>query len=376
MIKRKFSGVLFFIIILLLFGCGNQDQKVKQEITALIQAQETAVRQKDMEGYMDTIVSQDDTYRAEKNSWMRDILLNDIEEYKLKVRSIELIHKNEAKVQIQQQYTYNGEAYQVQFPLRLVRENQQWRDGDLFFETIDTENFQIQYFSPSKKYAAMIAEVCEAARQNIINRFGEDLQDRTFIKLYQDRELLRQSVKLSFQWQFAGWYEYPESIKTSEFPDTETYRMIIEHELLHKLTIQASNNNLPYWFSEGLAVYYANIPNEPEEDYTKERYLSNYGEDALTIGLLENINLETLVEDREISNYYDSSGMIVKFMVERFGPEKVKAVVKALGQYPYQAGTGAEVNQGAVERFREVLPKTLGVTVEELDMAWQKSLQQ
>lgn len=39
----------------------------------------------------------------------------------------------------------------------------------------------------------------------------------------------------------------------------------------------------------------------------------------------------------------------------------------------YQAGTGAEGNQGTVEHFLEVLPKTLGVTVEELDMTWQKS---
>ncbi|AOT71210.1 hypothetical protein [Geosporobacter ferrireducens] len=374
MIKKSFNWILLLVMVLMLSGCRDQNQRAAKEIEELIAIQEAAVRGKNLESYMDTITLQNDTYRAEKKSWMRDILLNDIEDYHLRVKSIRMINAKEAKVEIQQDYSYNGGRYQVQYPLRIVQESQQWRDGDLFFERLDTENFHIQYFSPSQNYAVMIAAVCEEARENIVKRYGDDLIDQTIIKIYQDRELLRQSVKLSFQWQFAGWYEYPESIKTTEFRDEETYRMIIEHELLHKLTIQESNNNLPYWFSEGLAVFFSNMPNEPASRYTKEEYLENYGEDVRTIKALETINLETLAEEREISNYYDSAGMIVKFMVERFGLEKVKEIIKMLGQYPYQEGTGAEINQRAIIRFREVLSKVLGITVEQLDQAWQENL--
>ncbi len=372
--KRRYS-ILLLIVMLLLSGCRNEDQRTIEEITELVSRQEEAVRGKNLEDYMDTITALNDTYRAEKKSWIRDIQLHDIQDYKLKVKSVKMISEKEAKVEVQQAYTYNGERYQVQYPLRIVQENQQWRDGDLFFEAIHTENFEIQYFSPSQKHAAMIAAVCEEARINIMDRYGEELEDQTIIKIYEDRELLRQSVKLSFQWQFAGWYEYPESIKTTEFKNKETYRMILEHELLHKLIIRQSNNNLPYWFSEGLAVYFSNMPNEPAATYRKEGYLATYGENAMTIDTLENTNLEILVEEQEISNYYDSSGMIVKFMVERYGIEKVKAIVRTLGQYPYQEGTGAEVDQKAVIRFREVLPKMLKISVEELDQAWQENLQ-
>lgn len=220
-----------------------------------------------------------------------------------------------------------------------------------------------------------MANICEKAYQNVFRRYGERVDHPITIKIYADREILRQSVKLSFAWQFAGWYEYPESIKTTEFGDEETYQRILEHELIHKLTIKKANNHLPYWFTEGLAVYFADFPNTPSQYRTKQHYLSTYGDQWMSIEELERADLEKMKKDEEISLYYDSAGMIVKYMIESYGLEKVKKIVAVLGDYAYQEGTGSEVDKEGIKRFHEVVPAVLGIDVEQLDEQWKSYLQ-
>lgn len=366
------------LLSIFLLSCSTVHDERAAEIEKLIQMQAEAMKQKDALQYLYTISSRRPEYRAEKKSWIQDAIDHNIEKFTLVIKDIQFVNSDEAILKILQKYRYKEKDYRINYSLRVILENNSWKDNDLAFETLETKHFLIYYFPDSKKYAAMIAEVCEEARKRVLKRYGDEelLKEKTAIKLYQDDELLRQSVKLSFQWNFAGWYEYPESIKTTEFEHKASYQQIIEHELVHKITIQESNNNLPYWFSEGLAVYFANLPNQPNEAATIENYAHRYPEDSLSIAALEKINLEMLTEEREISKYYDTSGMILKYMIEHFGIEKVKEIIAALGQYDYQEGTGAEVNQKAIERFHETLPKTIGITVQELDEGWINYLDQ
>jgi hypothetical protein len=356
-------------------GCGNKNHAIEEDIENFIMEQEELVHAKDVEAYIGTLSWESSEYVAEKRSWIRDIKSNDIQDYRLEIKDIDF-REDEAVVEVNQSYRLQERLYQVGYPLRLVKERGSWKDGDLKFEEMKTKHFIIKYFDSSKKYAEKIRDVCEPAYGNVQKRYGRGIEEPTIIKLYKDKEMLRQSVKLSFGWQFAGWYEYPESIKTTEFDETRHYREILEHELIHKLTIKQAKNNLPYWFAEGLAMYFSNFQNEPEVYRSKDYYISAYKDKWMTIGKLEELNLETMEDEEEIQNYYDGSGMIVKFMIDTYGEDKVKRIVDDLGTYEYLEGTGIEVDSTSIQRFHEVIPKTLGVTVGELDHAWEIYLKQ
>ncbi|KXG74744.1 hypothetical protein [Thermotalea metallivorans] len=376
---RKWKCSLFVVLCMTLLwpgSCSKEEEKAKREIIDLIKYQEKLVNEKKVDEYVSTLSWKSPEYVAEKKSWMRDIKNNDIQGYTLAVEKIEIVDQQVAYVDIIQNYHFQNKNYQMRYPLVVMKERGSWKDGDLKFNSIYTEHFEIKYFDSSKKYAKKIRTVCEEAYENVKERYGEAVEGITVIKLYKDKEMLRQSVKLSFGWQFAGWYEYPESIKTTEFEDAQQYREILEHELIHKLTIKKSNNNLPYWFAEGLAMYFSNFENQPEIYSTKTYYVNSYRDHWMNIEQLEKLNLEAMEREEEISNYYDGSGMIVKFMIETYGLNAVKKIVEVLGQYDYQEGTGAEVDRISVKRFHQVVPKVLGISVDELDGAWEKYLKE
>ncbi|MBB6216861.1 hypothetical protein HNQ80_002966 [Anaerosolibacter carboniphilus] len=373
--RNKILCVILFILVTLISSCSDKNQGIEEEIRNFINQQEKLVLQKDVEAYIGTLSWESPEYVAEKKSWMRDIKSSDIQDYQLKIEDMD-IRDNQAFVEVNQSYRLKDDLYEVRYPLRLVKERGSWKDGDLKFENMKTKHFIIKYFSSSTKYAEKIRDVCEIAYENVQKRYGEGIEGTTVIKLYKDKEMLRQSVKLSFGWQFAGWYEYPESIKTTEFENAEDYREILEHELIHKLTIKKAENNLPYWFAEGLAMYFSNFQNEPEIYSMKDYYLNTYKNKWMTIEKLEKLNLEIMEDEEEIQNYYDGAGMIVKFMIDTYGEERVKKIIEALGSYDYLEGTGAEVDTVSIQRFHEVIPKILEIDVTELDDSWKAYLKQ
>jgi hypothetical protein len=346
------------------------NKEIKGEVEDFVEKQEAYVNEKNLERYIDTISKEEPEYVAEKKSWIRDILENKIEKYDLAVEKMKVLGDDKVSLKLRQSYQYEGKKYNIQIPLLLEKEEGAWKDHDLLFNEMVTQHFRIKYPKKLKKYAVAIKNVCENAYKNVQRRYGEGIDGKTIIKLYENQELLRQSVKLSFAWEFAGWYEYPESIKTTEFENEETYRKILEHELIHKITIKKSNNNMPYWFTEGIAVYFANFPNEPKEYQTRKHYLNTYKDYKIDILKLEKANLEKMEDNKSIRCYYHSAGMIIKFMVEKYGVEKVKKIVEELGNFPYEEGTGSEVNEQSIKRYHLVLEKVLGMRVEELNKEW------
>ena len=367
--KKKYKIILliFLITILITVFLNN---RLYGNIEEVFQSQEQAIRNKDMEAYLETISPRDKEYLAEKESWLRDILINDIKGYGLKVIDLDRISFNKVQATVLQSYSYLGDDHELVLPLLVTRSKGSWKDSDLNFKELKTQNFVIKYFNSSKKSAQFIKLVCEESKDNIENRYGEVIEERTTVKIYPDLEMLRQSVKLSFPWKFAGWYEYPESVKTGEYDHAESYKRVLEHELVHKLTIMQSNNNMPYWFTEGLAVYFSNFHNDPDQIKTKEQYMREYNNNRLDILTLEAINLEKIENHELISNYYDSAGLIVQFMIESYGIERVKNIVNSLGSYPYQKGTGAEVDLVAKDRFQNVIKNDLGMDLIELNEAY------
>ncbi|KEO84319.1 S-layer homology domain-containing protein [Tumebacillus flagellatus] len=305
------------------------------------------------------------TTRVEQTHWFQDLTAGSIRDYRVEIVHLEVSPPMHIDVTLNQTYTLDGKPHDLTYHEAYKFYGEGIFDAGENFYSLPSEHFVVHFAKEDEATARKVRDEAEAAYADLQTRYPHDTPPghQLDIKLYRDPEQLRQSVKLSFAWQFAGWYEYGESIKLSSKPGaTGEYRSKIQHEMVHELTIGLSNNNLPYWLAEGLATYYA-APEGSEVTVFPMEYNS--------IAKLETINLEALTDNLEISNYYNTAGNIVTFFAKTYGEEKVRELVKALGEYPYQEGTVGVHDAENAKRLHETLPRVFGKTSEQLNAEWQ-----
>ena len=129
------------------------------------------------------------------------------------------------------------------------------------------------------------------------------------------------------------------------------------HELAHVFHIQASRNHVPRWFTEGLAEYETIIARPEwrrEEDHRLYQAIAN---DRLPpLRLMNRAFTHARSADDMMTAYYASS-QIVKYMVERFGFDKV---VQMLREW------------GAGRATPDVIQRSLGVSIDQVDQDFRR----
>lgn len=375
--------LLAFLLSLSLIACSSSDirketinnveqEKVenKQEISQVIvksinqivERKAEAVKNKDFTKYMSTVNENDKEYYKEQENWFRDIMLNDIRDYSLQVMDIKSRGKDSYLVSLKQQYHYGNKDYSLNFKSIYKSNGKEYIDCDLDFNSLETEHFIIKYTEGSRNLIDKIAKDAEEGYEIVKKNYGKAPEEKTVIKIYDDEETLRQFVKLSFQWNMAGWYEYSESIKYIGAGQVISSRGFA-HELIHKVTIKDSNNNMPYWFAEGLAAYYS-------KDYYEKLVKGN----EMTIKELIDSNLEQLTKDSDVLRYYGSAQCAVEFIVAEYGEDSIAEILNSLAKHPFLEGSGSEENFKRNEVFDLTIREVLGIDFERLDKEFKKSL--
>lgn len=144
---------------------------------------------------------------------------------------------------------------------------------------------------------------------------------------------------------------------------------MIAHELVHKITLEITDS-LNSWLAEGLAIYFGNNP------FRKGNVLHTgwYTVEDLAqpISWLERTNLIKLTDERTIGLYYAIASMVVEFMVDTYGREKVHALLTELSQYPrygrgYDYGAMEQENQ---QRLHQAIETVLGVKMDTFNQQW------
>lgn len=133
------------------------------------------------------------------------------------------------------------------------------------------------------------------------------------------------------------------------------------HELAHVFHIQMSNNRVPRWFTEGLAEYETIIARPEwrrEEDHRLHLALSQN-----RLPPLRNLNhaFTHARTGEDVMTAYYASSMIVKYIAERFGFDRVARMLREWGQ-----GRTSE----------EVIQRALGVSIDDLDRDFREHTRQ
>jgi hypothetical protein len=334
--------------------------EARSEIKKLVSLKVEAVEKKDLNRYMSTVNKEDKEYYAEQKHWFQDILVNDIKNYNLEVIDIEKKAEDIYLVNLKQQYSFQNKNYSLKYQAVYKTTKTGTLDSDLDFDTKETEHFIIKYTVTNKELSDKFAKAAEEAYEIVKYNYGKVPEDKTVIKIYEDMDTLKQFVKLSFQWDMAGWYEYSESIKFIG-AGSEAHPEALAHELIHKVTIRETNNNMPYWLAEGLATHYSG-----------NKIVAVSSRKKMNIGEMQSTNLEKLTNMIDIMSFYDSAQEAVEFIISTYGEEGIDQLVLELSKYPFEDKTGSEVDKKNIETFNIVAQKVFGKNTGELDLEFMK----
>ena len=105
---------------------------------------------------------------------------------------------------------------------------------------------------------------------------------------------------------------------------------VLTHELVHVITLQQTNFNIPHWFTEALAVQSEGFPRpQPWNVMLMERVPNRKG-----ILTLDTINLGFIrpkePEDRQMA--YCQAQLYAEFMTKRFGPDATRKMLVSYAQ--------------------------------------------
>jgi len=364
--KRNLAGLALVIVLILsvLVSCSEKTS-VDREITDLVKTKLDAITSGDESLYMGTVTENDYYFRNEQLRWFTEMAFRGIQNINMEVDEVEVFDNETAVAVIHQTHTNLGESFDFTYPNLFRIENGRWVDFGYAFEETKTDRFTIKYMDGETRVDDFI-RLANDAYDNLEPIFTERPHSDFEIKLFHDRELLRQRTVPSNAWLFTGWGEPNESVKLfTGHPEVEKYVATLQHELVHHITINICNNNLPVWFYEGIAMYYGN--SYFGHDFSK--ILSELNKEAVqvTINELENTNIGIETDTQKIYDWYNTNYMYAAYLIETYGHEKYMEIWYEAGKRPFN-DSAANLNFYAQndETFGEVIMTVLGLTKDEL----------
>lgn len=325
--------------------------EIETEIKQTVQMQSEAVNKGDWEQFKTFLWESDRPYIQERKRWFEDAVSHiDSGTFRMHIESIAPHKPGLLQVWIRQSYEQDGVRHSVLLPLIYQQTPDGWKDSDLLFHTMSRENVTVKFTDKQLSEQASIAlNVAEKAIDAFKKRFNWEPDDPIQIKLYHQKEMFRQSVKLSLPQWAAGWNERGQAIKfvgTVEPHGTDdTFASGIVHEITHRVISDLSHDNAAYWLQEGLAEYYQRhlLPGLRLQE-------SEQLQPHWTFEQLERLNLEELPV-REAHLYYLHSYDVVRLFMREYGEKELKEWCEALKMYP-------EIDKESASKIPELNART------------------
>lgn len=116
------------------------------------------------------------------------------------------------------------------------------------------------------------------------------------------------------------------------------WQAVLWHEFCHVVTLQLTRNKMPRWLSEGISVYEERLANPAWGQAMTPQYREMVlGDDLTPVGELSAAFL-TARSDLHLQFAYYESSLVVEFLVERYGLESLRKILRDLAE-------GVEINK-------------------------------
>jgi len=323
----------------------------------------------DLEGFMALVDESDAEYYTEQRNWY--LLFQDAETLEFSIEVLEAAYTDQGTIvaDLRQHYLLGPqeENRTIEYEERFVRTDAGWKDADLNFSIRETEHFVVKYPAEAEDKALEVGEAAELAYASVTDTLGLQPLQKPTIKMYETKEMLRESTDIRIAFLFNGWGEAGESIKMYAYRRGNLPNLIA-HELVHKVTLEITSSQ-PSWFAEGLAAYFGNWPfaggNALEQGSSTVEDLTR------PISWLEGQDLTQVTDETTGRMFYDMAGMIVQFMAETYGLDKLHAVLNEMAAFP-DLGRGYDYSMEPElqSRLYQSIETAIGLDREGFNEAW------
>lgn len=199
-------------------------------------------------------------------------------------------------------------------------------------------------------YGDRAVALLERAHARMTERYGLTLEQPTTVEIYPDpKDFAVRTFGMPNIGGFLGVCFGPVFTINSPASARANWEAVLWHEFVHVITLTATRNRMPRWLSEGISVY-----EESEADPRWGQHLTlDYherivGGRMLPISRMSAAFLEAK-DNRDTQFAYFQSGLVVAFLVERAGFERLRALLASLAR-------GAEANAALEEHYGPLAP--------------------
>ncbi len=221
------------------------------------------------------------------------------------------------------------------------------------FTTLTNQYFLVR-MSPHEAavYGERVLELLERARTNLCAKYGLELKPPTIVEVFPEQKDF--AVRTFCMPGNPGYLGVCFGrVVTATSPAAHAghpvnWEAVLWHEFCHVVTLQLTRNKMPRWLSEGISVYEERQANPAWGEHMNPHYREMaLGDDLTPVSKLSAAFLAPR-SDLDLQFAYYESSLAVEFLVQRFGLEQVKAILRELGE-------GAEINQ-AIAKQTETMP--------------------
>ena len=204
------------------------------------------------------------------------------------------------------------------------------------FQTLSNRNF-IVHMTPLEAglYGDLVLDMLSREREFMTSKYGVKLTQPTVVDIFPEQK--------DFGVRTFGMPDNPGylgvcfgSVITANSPASQAenpanWQDVLWHEFTHVITLTASKNKMPRWFSEGISVFEERQANPAWGEHMNLGYRDLILNGELTpLGKLSSAFLAPKDSRHLLFAYYESS-LVIEFIVQRFGLESLKAMLADLG---------------------------------------------
>ena len=228
----------------------------------------------------------------------------------------------------------------------------QLREAISKFQTLSSEHFTVR-MDPheAEVYGADVLKLLERAHETITQKYGLDLKEHTIVEIFPNqKDFAIRTFGLPGGAGYLGvcfGHVITANSPASRPNAPSNWESILWHEFTHVVTLTLTKNKMPRWLSEGISVFEERQARGSWGEQMKPRYRAMIlGEDLTPVSKLSAAFLKPKTPAHLGFAYYESS-LVVEWLTQRWGLEKMKALLADL------AG-GMDINAALATRFAPI----------------------
>lgn len=221
------------------------------------------------------------------------------------------------------------------------------------FRALESEHFTVR-MNPheAEVYGDRVLALLERAHDTLTQKYGLALKQKTIVEIFDDQKDF--AIRTFGLPGGAGYLGVCFGrVITANSPaarpgSTSSWEAILWHEFTHVITLTATKNKMPRWLSEGISVFEERQQRGNWGEQMKPRYRAMIlsDEDFTPVSQLSGAFMHAKSPVHLGFAYYESS-LAVQWLIERWGLEKMKALLADLAH-------GVEINAALAKHFAPI----------------------